>query len=182
MIDKIFACPVRKYNIDPTTEQGAYQITWAEKEYEDNKFDYPAQFRKKSIQVPELLSKPYEDICEEFLQELDIYDTHVALITALGLSVLKKGESMDKSRTLPSHYTLTHYLLGKDPDVFYHPAKDLLQIVNPNLDEWTSAMSLYVNQGDVVIHPSFLEYSTPPVKRERVTITCTIEIASRPDL
>ena len=40
---------------------------------------------------------------------------------------------MDKSRTLPSHYTLTHYLLGKDPDVFYHPAKDLLQIVNPKV-------------------------------------------------
>ena len=182
MINKIFASSIRKYHIDPTTEEGAYQIELAEGEYEANKFDYPSPFTKKSSQVPELLSKPYEDICEGILKELDIYDTHVALITALGLCVLQKGESMDRCRTLPSHYTLTHYLQGNQSDIFYHPAKDLLQIVNPNLDEWIYAESLYINEGDVIIHPSYLEYSTPPVEQERKTITCTIEIAKRPDL
>ena len=178
MIDDIFSCRVRKYHIDNQQDQ----IQWAESEYNRQKFTLPSPFKTVINQVPEWLTKPYEEIAETFLKDLGVFDTHVALITAFGLSVLDKNESMDRCRTLPSHYTLTHYVKGKDPDVFYHPAKDLLQIVNPNLDEWTSAMSLYVNQGDVVIHPSFLEYSTPPVKRERVTITCTIEIASRPDL
>ena len=77
---------------------------------------------------------------------------------------------------------MTHYLQGNQSDIFYHPAKDLLQIVNPNLDEWIYAESLYINEGDVIIHPSYLEYSTPPVEQERKTITCTIEIAKRPDL
>ena len=62
MIDNIFACPVRKYNIDATTEQGSYQVAWAYDEYEQNKFDYPTPFRKKSIQVPELLSKSRLDV------------------------------------------------------------------------------------------------------------------------
>ena len=180
MIDEIFACPVRKYNIDATTEQGAFQVTWAENEYENNKFDYPAPFRKKSSQVPELLSKPYEEIAENFLKDLGVFDTHVALITAFGLSVLDRNESMDRCRTLPSHYTLTHHVIGKDPNVFYHPAKDLLSIVNPNLDEWASAKSLYINEGDVIIHPSYLEYSTPQVERRRVTITLLFNIERIP--
>ena len=180
MINKIFASSIRKYHIDPTTEEGAYQIEWAEGEYEANKFDYPSPFTKKSSQVPELLSKPYEDICEGILKELDIYDTHVALITALGLCVLQKGESMDRCRTLPSHYTLTHYLQGNQSDIFYHPAKDLLQIVNPNLDEWIYAESLYINEGDVIIHPSFLEYSTPQVEKQRITITLLFNIEKIP--
>ena len=94
--------------------------------------------------------------------------------------VYDKNESADRSRTLPSHYTLTHYVSGKDPDVFYHPAKDLLSRVNPDLDEWTSAKSLYINEGDVIIHPSFLEYSTPKVNKRRVTITLLFNIEKIP--
>ena len=87
---------------------------------------------------------------------------------------------MDRCRTLPSHYTLTHHVIGKDPNVFYHPAKDLLSIVNPDLEEWASAKSLYINEGDVIIHPSYLEYSTPQVERRRVTITLLFNIEKIP--
>ena len=89
---------------------------------------------------------------------------------------LEKGESLIPCSTLPSHYTMTHYIKGNTADVFYHPAKTLLQIFNPNLDEWTSAMSLYVNEGDIVIHPSFLEYSTPPVDKQRMSMTFLLEL------
>ena len=102
------------------------------------------------------------------------------MITAFGLSVLDQNESMDRCRTLPSHYTLTHHVSGKDPNVFYHPAKDLLSVVNPDLEEWASAKSLYINEGDVIIHPSYLEYSTPQVEKRRVTITLLFNIERIP--
>ena len=176
MINEIFTCPIRKYHIDNPQDQ----IQWAEEEYNNSKFNLPSPFNKVISQLPEWVSKPYEEIAENFLKDLGIFDTHVALITAFGLSVLDKNESVDRCRTLPSHYTLTHYLSGKDPDVFYHPAKDLLSIVNPDLDEWASAKSLYINEGDVIIHPSYLEYSTPQVERRRVTITLLFNIERIP--
>ena len=176
MINEIFACPIRKYHIDNQQDQ----IQWAEQEYNNSKFDLPSPFNKVISQVPEWISKPYEEIAEVFLKELGVFDTHVALITALGLSVLDRNESMDRCRTLPSHYTLTHHVIGKDPNVFYHPAKDLLSVVNPDLEEWASAKSLYINEGDVIIHPSYLEYSTPQVKKRRITITLLFNIERIP--
>ena len=167
MINEIFASPIRKYHIDNQQDQ----IQWAEQEYNNSKFNLPSPFNKVVSQVPEWVSKPYEEIAENFLKDLGVFDTHVALITAFGLSVLDRSESMDRCRTLPSHYTLTHYVSGKDPDVFYHPAKDLLSIVNLDLDEWVSAKSLYINEGDVIIHPSYLEYITKQFKKLRKTIT-----------
>ena len=176
MINEIFASPIRKYHIDDQQDQ----IKWAEQEYNNSKFNLPSPFNKVVSQVPEWVSKPYEEIAENFLKDLGVFDTHVALITAFGLSVLDQNESMDRCRTLPSHYTLTHHVSGKDPNVFYHPAKDLLSVVNPDLEEWASAKSLYINEGDVIIHPSYLEYSTPQVKKRRITITLLFNIERIP--
>jgi len=176
MINEIFASPIRKYHIDDQQDQ----IQWAEQEYNNSKFNLPSPFNKVVSQVPEWVSKPYEEIAENFLKDLGVFDTHVALITAFGLSVLDQNESMDRCRTLPSHYTLTHHVSGKDPNVFYHPAKDLLSVVNPDLEEWASAKSLYINEGDVIIHPSYLEYSTPQVKKRRITITLLFNIERIP--
>ena len=69
--------------------------------------------------------------------------------------------------------------ISKEPeqsDIFHHPAKSLIDPFNPNLDEWVSGAGLYVNQGDVIIHPSFLEYSTPKVDRKRITMTLLIRL------
>ena len=49
----------------------------------------------------------------------------------------------------------------------------------PGLDEWGSATSLYVNEGDVVVHPSYLEYNTPPVKKQRVAATLLISLQEK---
>ena len=172
MINEIFASPIRKYHIDDQQDQ----IQWAEQEYNNSKFNLPSPFNKVVSQIPEWVSKPYEEIAENFLKDLGVFDTHVALITAFGLSVLDQNESMDRCRTLPSHDTLTHHVSGKDPDVFYHPAKHLVSLFSPNIDEWTSAMSLYVNEGDIVIHPSYLEYSTPQVDKQRLSFTFLMEL------
>ena len=86
---------------------------------------------------------------------------------------------MDRCNTLPSHYTATHYISGNDADVFYHPARTLLQLFNPSLDEWGSAVSLYVNEGDVIVHPSYLEYATPNIEKQRLTLTLLIQLQER---
>ena len=129
--------------------------------------------------IPTNLAANYADVTEKLLDDLNISDTHAAFITDMILSVLEKGDSMDRCNTLPSHYTATHYISGNDADIFYHPARSLLTLCTPGLDEWGSATSLYVNEGDVVVHPSYLEYNTPPVKKQRVAATLLISLQEK---
>ena len=173
MRDDLFSCPVRKYHLDDPL------ITrWAHEQYEEEKFNITAPFRLHITEFPANLSTSYTDITEKFLEDLEIGDNTVALITDILLTVLEKGDSLERCHTLPSHYTATHYL-SENPeqsDIFHHPAKSLVDVFNPNLDEWVSGAGLYVNQGDVIIHPSFLEYSTPKVDRKRMAMTLLIRL------
>jgi len=98
------------------------------------------------------------------------------VIETIPVPIMEKGETLGNCNTLPSHYTLTHFVEGVSPDVYYHPAKTLLEIFDPGLDEWGSAVSLYLNQGDVILHPSYLEFSTPPVEHKRVTLSMMIQL------
>ena len=173
MRDDLFSCPVRKYNLDDPL------ITrWANEQYEEEKFNISAPFRLPITDFPANLSTSYTDLTEKFLKDLKIEDNTIALITDILLTVLEKGDSLERCHTLPSHYTATHYL-SENPeqsDIFHHPAKSLIDVFNPNLDEWVSGAGLYVNQGDVIIHPSFLEYSTPKVDRKRMAMTLLIRL------
>ena len=125
------------------------------------------------------MTQLYVDVLKEFVKDIGLDKTHVALVTGAILCVLEKGETLALCNTLPSHYTFTHYIEGKSPDVYYHPARSLLEVFNPGLDEWSSAMSLYVNEGDVIVHPSYLDYITPPVENKRMTMTLLIELQSK---
>ena len=174
MIGEIFSCPVRKYNInDPLIKK------WIFEQYEEEKFNITAPFRLHITDFPANLSTEYTDVTEKLLDDLGLGESHVAIITDIILSALEKGDTIDRCNTLPSHYTATHYISGNDADVFYHPARTLLQLFNPSLDEWGSAVSLYVNEGDVIVHPSYLEYATPNIEKQRLTLTLLIQLQER---
>ena len=176
MIDEIFSCPVRKYNInDPDVKDWAHLI------YDREFQNLPSPF-KKDLDEKELggiLEDTYTETLETFIKDVGLEKTHVGLIKGAIFCVLEKGESLSLCNTLPSHYTFTHYIEGTSPDVFYHPARQLLEIFNPGLDEWGSAVSLYTNEGDVIVHPSYLDYLTPPVDSKRMTFTILIELARK---
>ena len=174
MIDNIFSSTIRKYNIGDPLIKG-----WASEQYEKEKFNIQSPFRIEMTDIPTNLAANYADVTDKILVDLDISDTHAAFITNIILSVLEKGDSMDRCNTLPSHYTATHYIEGNDADIFYHPARSLLTLCTPGLDEWGSATSLYVNEGDVIVHPSYLEYNTPPVKKQRVAATLLISVQEK---
>ena len=171
MIDDIFAAYIRKYNLNDQLIKD-----WMLEQYENERDNITSPFRLHLTEVPTNITQDYFDVTEKLLDDLKISDTCVAIITGIMLTVLEKGDSMDRCNTLPSHYTATHYISGSDPDVYHHPAKDLIQLFNPGLDEWSSATSLYVNEGDVIVHPSYLEYNTPVVKTRRATLTLLINI------
>ena len=176
MIDEIFSCPVRKYNIsDPDVKD------WAHTTYEKDKLELKSPFRKvfDNSSMDTLLTQIYVDVIENFVKEIGLEKTHVGLITGAILCVLEKGESLSLCNTLPSHYTFTHYIEGISPDVFYHPARQLLEVFNPGLDEWSNAVSLYTNEGDVIAHPSYLDYITPPVESKRITMTLMVQLVDR---
>ena len=174
MIDEIFSCPIRKYHL-----HNEEIIKWAVELYQEQVLKQPSPLQIQISNMDGFVTPYYVDILEQFVKELGLEKTHVGLITGLILSGLDKGEYQLRSNTLPSHYTATHYIKGSCPDVYHHPARTLLQIFNPGLDEWTSAMSLYVNEGDIVIHPSYLEYSTPKLTEDRLSLTILITLAPR---
>tara|TARA_B100000925_G_scaffold269538_1_gene231426 strand:+ start:617 stop:1141 length:525 start_codon:yes stop_codon:yes gene_type:complete len=174
MIDTIFSCPVRKYNISDIDIK-----SWANNVYEKERHEISSPFKKIFDDLDTLLTQVYVDLLEEFVKEIGLDKTHVGLVTGAVLCVLEKGESLSLCNTLPSHYTFTHYIEGKSPDVFYHPARQLLEVFNPGLDEWDNAMSLYTNEGDVIVHPSYLDYVTPPVTDKRITLTLLVELQKK---
>ena len=174
MIDTIFSCPVRKYNISDIDIK-----SWANNVYEKERHEISSPFKKIFDDLDTLLTQVYVDLLEEFVKEIGLDKTHVGLVTGAVLCVLEKGESLSLCNTLPSHYTFTHYIEGKSPDVFYHPARQLLEVFNPGLDEWSSAVSLYTNEGDVIVHPSYLDYVTPPVTDKRITLTLLVELQKK---
>ena len=171
MIDEIFACPIRKYHL--THDRIS---TWATNLYNDERDKRPSPFKIDIKNLDGYYMPSYADVLEEFVKDLGLGETHHGIITHAIFCALEKGESLTPCNTLPSHYTVTHYIKGNTADVFYHPAKTLLQLFDPNLDEWTSAMSLYVNEGDIVIHPSYLEYSTPQVDKQRMSMTFLLQL------
>jgi hypothetical protein len=174
MIDTIFSCPIRKYNINDS------DITdWAYLIYNREFENVPSPFKKilDDKEIGGILEDTYTETIETFVKDIGLGKTHVALIKGAILCVLEKGESLSLCNTLPSHYTFTHYIEGNSPDAFYHPARQLLEVFNPGLDEWSSAVSLYTNEGDVIVHPSYLDYLTPPVDNRRITFTTLVELA-----
>ena len=171
MINEIFSCPVRKYHLNDDLIK-----RWAFEQYESEKFNITAPFRLQITDLPANLVQGYTDVLENLLSDLGISDTHVGIITGVMLSGLEKGDTIEKTNTLPSHYTATHYISGSEPDVYYHPARSFLNLFNPSLDEWRSAAQLYVNEGDVIIHPSYLEYSTPIIDKHRLSMTLLIQL------
>tara|TARA_B100000029_G_scaffold259003_1_gene255679 strand:+ start:855 stop:1433 length:579 start_codon:yes stop_codon:yes gene_type:complete len=173
MRDDLFSVPIRKYHID---ENDRF-LELVDSLYKDNKFKVDSPFIFGVDKVPPDVTQIYGDKLEEFLTDIGLYDTHVILITSFIVKVLEPGESIDRTDTLPSHYTATHYIEvppGSSSDVFHHPAKALVSAFAPAaLDEWQPAAGVYVNQGDVIIHPSFMEHSTPVTSGKRVTMTTT---------
>ena len=103
MRDDLFPCPIRKYHLSDLLID-----RWANEQYEEEKFNITAPFRLHITDIPANLSASYTDITEKFLEDLKIQDDTIALITDIMLTVLEKGDSLDRCNTLPSHYTATH--------------------------------------------------------------------------
>ena len=179
MKNDLFAIPVRKYHIDETETF----LVWAKDEYLSDKFEDDGVYQKWINRMPAGFMEHYTDVIEQFLRDINVYDTHCGVITNITLRVLESGDSFDRESTLPSHYTFTHYIdtdTSKPDDIYYHPLNAILRAFDPGVDipEWQNAGGVYTTAGDVVIYPSYLEQSTPKMTGPgtRITITCTFNL------
>ena len=179
MKNDLFAIPVRKYHIDETETF----LVWAKDEYLSDKFEDDGVYQKWISRMPPGFMEHYTDVIEQFLRDINVYDTHCGVITNITLRVLESGDSFDRESTLPSHYTFTHYIdtdTNKPDDIYYHPLNAILRAFDPGVDipEWQNAGGVYTTAGDVVIYPSYLEQSTPKMTGPgtRITITCTFNL------
>ena len=171
MIDTLFPSTIRKYNL---VHDGIKK--WGTRLYDSEKFNITSPFSLHLTDIDAWVTEQYTDILTELVKDLSLDKTHVAFITNAVFCVLEKGETLQICNTLPSQYTLTHYIEGVTPDIFYHPARSLLEVFNPGHPEWTSASSLFINEGDAIIHPSYLDYTTPPVDERRMTLTLLLQL------
>ena len=112
-----------------------------------------------------------------------LMETHSYGMQSFIFKCLEKGESIDAGDFLPSHYTLVHYVSDcKKSDLFFHPAKQLARSYDPtNVSEWIWDSGLYVNAGDVLIYPSYIETASPKNDLTDPRMTITIPIVLTPN-
>ena len=144
MKNDLFAIPVRKYHIDETETF----LVWAKDEYLSDKFEDDGVYQKWISRMPPGFMEHYTDVIEQFLRDINVYDTHCGVITNITLRVLESGDSFDRESTLPSHYTFTHYIdtdTNKPDDIYYHPLNAIVRAFDPGVDipEWQNAGGVY---------------------------------------
>ena len=180
MRDDLFSVPIRKYHIDNNQEF----VDYFSDVHKRDAFSLPSPYIQ-GIELPDWTVPFYSGLLEQFLHDLKAYDTHYASIRGVVLKVLDQGEGSERIDTLPSHYTLTHYIkipAGQSSDIFHHPARILVNAFDPKiegLNEYKDAAGLYITSGDVIIYPSFLETGSPvnehPDKRMTLTLIVTLD-------
>jgi|TARA_S200000501_G_C20572501_1_gene633592 hypothetical protein len=181
MREDLFAIPLRKYNVDNNEDF----ITYADETWKEHRFSLPSPFLFNITQLSPNLTQIYTDVIETFLADIGCYDSHTCNIDAMILKVLEKGENSDRLDTLPSHYTMIHYIDVNDndtSDIFHHPSRSMLNAFRPAMiDEWKEAAGLYINKGDVIIYPSYMEHSTPTKKGSGNRVTITLPLILKPN-
>ena len=175
----LFPSVVRKYHISNNDE---FLTHWT-KEYNECKFKEISPLIMGYADIGHNLTVPYVDILNEFMSDLGVSETHSFAMQTFVFKCLEKGESLDKSDFLPSHYTMVHYVNEcKNSDSFFHPVRQLVQSFDPfNVPEWTWDAGLYINAGDVIIYPSYLETSSPKNELTDPRMTVTVPIVLRPN-
>ena len=170
----IFAATVRKYNV-PSNEE--FKTHWT-KEYNDCKFEELSPLIMGYANIDRDLHEAYIDIVNQFMVDIGANETHKYGFQTYIFKCLEKGESTDANDFLPSHYTLVHYINDcKRSDLFIHPAKQLVKSFDPSgVSDWIWDTGLYVNAGDVIIYPSYLETASPKndLTDPRMTVTVPI--------
>ena len=176
----LFPTTVRKYNVPNNN----YFIEHWTKEYNECKFKEisPLVMGYSHLEYEEL-NVSYIDIVNQFMVDIGANETHSFRLQTFIFKYLEKGESIEAGDFLPSHYTLTHYINDcKKSDLFFHPAKQLARSYDPtNVSEWIWDSGLYVNAGDVLIYPSYIETASPKNDLTDPRMTITIPIVLTPN-
>ena len=175
----LFPTTVRKYHI---SDNDMFLTHWT-KEYDECKFKEISPLIMGYDDIGHDLTLPYVDVLNEFMIDLGINETHSFSLQAFVFKCLEKGESVDKGDFLPSHYTMVHYLNEcKKSDSFFHPIRQLVQSFDPvNVPEWIWDAGLYVNAGDILIYPSYLETASPRNELTDPRMTVTVPIVLKPN-
>tara|TARA_B100000927_G_scaffold241133_1_gene202553 strand:+ start:516 stop:1064 length:549 start_codon:yes stop_codon:yes gene_type:complete len=173
----LFPTPVRKYNV-PNNDKHLSHWT---KEYNDSKFEEVSPLVLGYTHIDRRLSESYIDIINEFVNDIGVSETHSYTIQSYIFKCLEKGEGVDSCDFLPSHYTFVHYLNDcKKSDLFYHPSKQIVRSYDPiGVADWIWDTGLYVNAGDVIIYPSYLETASPKNDLTDPRMTVTLPIVLR---
>ena len=169
----LFSAPIRKYAISNNQPHVDY---W-DNEYKQERFDQISPVIMAYPNVPNPLYQNYSDIMDQFMDEIGASDTHSWIFQTYVFKALEKGESTDRMDTLPSHYTLTHYISDcKKSDMYWHPIHQIIRTFDPGVNEWTDTSGVYVNQGDVIIHPSWIESNSPMNENPDLRMTLSIPV------
>ena len=169
----LFTTPIRKYAIE---DNQIFLDHW-QQEYKTERFTEVSPVIMGYKQIPHPQYEKYSDIMDQFMSDIGCSDTHSWNFEAYIFKAFEKGESTDRLDTLPSHYTFTHYISDcKRSDMYWHPLQSTIRTFDPGVEEWTDTSGVYVNQGDVIIHPSWIETNVPMNESSDLRLTMTIPV------
>ena len=179
----LFAIPVVKTRLPETEALKQRFLPEMLRRYEAQSYARPGDWETDRIhtsfasgradQVLNPMPEPYQRLLAQFVTE----DVTIALWHNV---YWKSGEYQERHHHIPNHLSFIHFLLfdrnEHKPPVFYDPARHIKaycehKAVPPAY--WAESASIEVEEGDVLVFPSYLEHRVPPgnYSKPRVTVS-----------
>jgi hypothetical protein len=187
---RLFSIPVKKTHLAETEALKQRFLPDMLQRYQDNKFEKPkfwttdrihTSFGTKDSKEHIIVSMPDEYI--RFLREIIPPSKYTV---QLWHNMYWTGQEYQEiHHHVPCHLSLIHFLsfdsAEHKPPVFYDPARLVKASCRHDgvpEDYWLDKATIPVEEGDVIIFPSYLEHYVPPgiYNKPRVTVSMNVTI------
>lgn len=184
---QLFAVPIKKVRLDESAELKGEFLPLILKHYEAGQYEKPTHW--KTDRVHTSYSAPNEE--HAILSMPAAYDRLIKSIVPaakfrvqLWHNVYWKGEEYQEiHHHVPCHLSFIHFLSfdksEHKPPIFYDPARIVKAHCHQDgipSDYWKDKIVIDVEEGDVVIFPSYVEHLIPPgiYRSPRVTVSMNL--------
>lgn len=193
-VNRLFGVPVLKFRLAESEALKQQFLPEMLRRYEAQTYGRPpmwethrvhtsfeADRKELVIDFANAMPAPYEKLLREFAPNgrFQVELWHNVYWT--------RGEYQERHHHIPCHFSFIHFLAfdakQHRPPVFYDPARLARAYCrNPGLarEAWEVEAEIAVDEGDVLVFPSYLEHYVPPGDYTKPRVTVSMNVALNP--
>ena len=192
-VTRLFGVPVVKTRIAETEQLKQQFLPQMLRRYEERGYEkpvlwetdrvhtsYEAERQDHVIPFMETMPEPYAKLIREFVHadRIDLQLWHNVY--------WKEEEFQERHHHIPCHFSFIHFLSfdkhEHKPPLFYDPArmiKAYCRLEALPRDFWEERVQVPVEEGDVIVFPSYLEHYVPPGQYTKPRVTVSMNVTLR---